>query len=134
MTTLKVTVGESDAIKERARRRIRAAEAGEELDDVQPALNFSYTDLARLLSEKNLELLEAIAEHEPSSMREASKLVDRDFKEVHRNLTELDTLDVIEFREEGRSKRPVVQYDNVEIAIDLADSLDDEGQRQPADV
>lgn len=134
MTTLKVTVGESDAIKERARRRIRAAEAGEELDDVQPALNFSYTDLARLLSEKNLELLEAIAEHEPSSMREASKLVDRDFKEVHRNLTELDTLDVIEFWEEGRSKRPVVQYDNVEIAIDLADSLDDEGQRQPADV
>lgn len=134
MTTLKVTVGESDAIKERARRRIRAAEAGEELDDVQPALNFSYTDLARLLSEKNLELLEAIAEHEPSSMREASKLVDRDFKEVHRNLTELDTLDVIEFWEEGRSKRPVVQYDNIEIAIDLADSLDDEGQRQPADV
>lgn len=42
---------------------------------------------SRLLSPKNLELLETIAEHEPESIREVPTLVDREYKQVHRNLS-----------------------------------------------
>lgn len=122
MTTLTVTVGEVDAVRDRTRERIEAAAAGEELDDVQPVLNVeTYADLSRLFAETNLELLEVIAQNDPESMRETATLVDRDFKEVHRNLTELATLGIIELEANGRAKRPVVRYDDIEVAIDLAD-------------
>jgi len=52
-------------------------------------------------------------------MREAADLVGRDFKEVHRNLTELAALNVIELHEDGRSKRPVVRFDEIDIELSL---------------
>jgi len=67
MPTLKITVGERDRLDQRTRRRIKAAQQGEALDDSQPVLNFgTYAELSRLLSQKNLELLEAI--FEPDSL------------------------------------------------------------------
>jgi predicted transcriptional regulator len=123
--TLKVTVGESDSLDDRTRRRIEAAEAGEDVDLVQPTLNFaSYADLSRLLSPKNLELLEAIAESEPESIRAAADAVDRDYKQVHRNLTELHDIGVIEFEGggSGRPKKPLLAYDGLEIDIPFADT------------
>jgi predicted transcriptional regulator len=80
----------------------------------------SERELSRLMSEKNLELLHAIAEHEPSSMRELADIVDRDFREVHRNLKELEKLEVVEFEEEGSAKKPRVWYDNIEVNVELA--------------
>lgn len=120
MPTLKVTVGDGDRLDRRTRRRIEAAQEGEDLDDVQPVLNFgSYAELSRLLSPKNLELLEAIDEHEPASIREAAELVDRDYKQVHRNLTELESIGVIGFDggEPGQAKTPTLAYDGIEIDI-----------------
>lgn len=65
-------------------------------------LNFGpYAELDRLLSLKNLELLGATFEHEPESVREAAGLVDRDYKHVHRNLSELGDIDVIELEGGG---------------------------------
>ena len=40
MPTLKITVGERDRLDQRTRRRIKAAQQGETLDDSQPVLNF----------------------------------------------------------------------------------------------
>ena len=102
MPTLKVTVGERDRLDQRTRSRIKAAQEGEDIDDVQPVLNFGwYADLSRLLSPKNLELLETISEPEPESIREAAELVDRDYRQVHRNLSELEDIGVIEFEGGG---------------------------------
>jgi len=134
MPTLKVTVGERDRIDQRTRRRIEAAQRGEELDDSQPVLNFgSYAELSRLLSQKNLELLEAIFESEPGSIREAAELVDRDYKQVHRNLSELEDIGVIEFEGggSGRAKKPVLAYDGLEIDIPFAGSEDTAGTAMP---
>lgn len=125
MPTLKVTVGERDHLDQRTRRRIKAAQEGEDLDDVQPVLNFdSYAELSRLLSPKNLELLEAISEHEPDSIREAAELVDRDYKQVHRNLSELEDIGIIEFEGSGagHAKKPMLAYDGLEIDIPFAES------------
>jgi predicted transcriptional regulator len=125
MPTLKVTVGERDRLDQRTRNRIKAAQAGDDLDDAQPVLNFdSYAELSRLLSPKNLELLEAISEHKPASIREAAELVERDYKQVYQNLTELADIDVIEFEGggAGKAKRPTLAYDGLEIDIPFPNS------------
>jgi predicted transcriptional regulator len=128
MPTLKITIGERGRLDQRTRERLAAARDGADLDEVQPVLNFgSYTELSRLLSPTNLELLEVIAEHEPESIREAADLVDRDYKQVHRNLSELDDIGVIEFEGggPGRAKKPSLAYDGLEIDIPFTDA--DEG-------
>lgn len=125
-TTLHVRVGEGDRLRREARNRIREVERGEDVEDADPVLNFeSFADFARLMSEVNLQLLRAIARHEPGSIRQAAELVDRDYKDVHRNLTELEALGVIEFVQEGRSKRPVVPFDEIDVEL----SMTDEGDR-----
>jgi predicted transcriptional regulator len=134
MPTLKVTVGERNRLDQRTRRRIKAAQEGEGLDDAQPVLNFgSYAELSRLLSQKNLELLEAVFEHEPESIREAAELVDRDYKQVHRNLSELEDIGVIGFEGggSGRAKKPILAYDGLEIDIPFAGSEDTVGTAAP---
>ena len=134
MPTLKVTVGERNRLDQRTRRRIKAAQDGEELDETQPVLNFgSYAELSRLLSQKNLELLDAIFESEPESIREAAELVDRDYKQVHRNLSELEDIGVIEFDGggSGRAKKPILAYDGLEIDIPFAGSADSVGTAAP---
>lgn len=101
---------------------IRALERGEEIDERHVLVLENERELQRLLSPANLELLRTIREHEPESMRAAADLVDRDFKEVHRNLTELDALNVLELEEHGRSKRPLVRFDEIDIELSLDSS------------
>ena len=125
MPTLKVTVNERDRLDQRTRQRIKAAQEGRDLNEVQPVLNVSsYAELSRLLSPKNLELLETISEHEPASIRETARLVDRDYKQVHQNLTELEDIGVIEFEGggSGRPKKPLLAYDGLEIDLSFTDS------------
>lgn len=134
MTTLKVTVGERERLDRDTRRRIAAAEDGEDLEDAQPVLNFeSYATLSRLLSPKNLELLSAVAEHEPASIGEAAALVGRDYKQVHRNLTELEDIGVIEFEGggAGKAKRPVLAYDGLEIEVAFGGMEEGVGEAAP---
>lgn len=122
-TTLTVRVGDGDQTANETRDRLRAMERGEDIEDRHVLVLEDDSELQRLLSPANLELLRTIRAHDPESMRAAADLVERDFKEVHRNLTELATLNVIEFEEEGRSKRPIVRFDTIdaEIALDSGD-------------
>lgn len=122
MTTLRVTIGRDDDLERETLERIRAAEAGEDLEDDQPVLNFdSYATLSRFLTGRNLELLEVISREEPASISEAADLVDRDYREVHRNLSELEDLGLIRFEggEPGKAKRPTIEYDDIEVSIPL---------------
>jgi len=117
--TLEVRIQPTEELREEALEKVRKLERGEEAEEMH-VLNLSTErELSRLMSEKNLELLHAIAENEPSSMRELAEIVDRDYREVHRNLEELEKLNVVEFVEEGRSKKPVVWYDNIEVNVNL---------------
>lgn len=134
MPTLKVTVGERDRLDQRTRSRIKAAQKGEDLDDAQPVLNFeSYAELSRLLSPKNLNLLKTISEHEPESIRETAELVDRDYKQVHRNLSELNDIGVIDFEGggSGRAKKPILTYEGLEIAIPFSEPKGNVGVAAP---
>lgn len=116
--TLKVRLdGESQT--EQLLEDIEAMERGKDLPEQHVLVFETEAELQRLLSPSNLDLLRAIRRHDPESMRAAAKLVDRDFKDVHRNLTELDNLNVITLIEEGRSKRPVVRFDEIDITLSL---------------
>jgi predicted transcriptional regulator len=118
--TLEVRVQPTEELHEEALENVKALESGEEVEDIHVLSLSSERELSRLMSEKNLELLHAIAEDEPSSMRELAEIVDRDFREVHRNLKELEKLNVVKFKKEGRAKKPEVWYDNIEVNVDLA--------------
>lgn len=118
-TKLVVRVGAGDRTRREARERIRALERDEDVEDRHVLVLADETELHRLLSPANLQLLRAIREHEPESMREAAEAVDRDFKEVHRNLTELEALNVVEFETDGRAKRPIVRFDEIDVEVSL---------------
>lgn len=118
--TLEIRVEPTERTRAEVREKVRALERGEHVEDEFVLTFEDEADLVRLVSEPNLELLRAIARHEPGSMRETADLVGRDFKDVHRNLTELEAMNVIELREEGRAKRPVLRFDALDIQIPLA--------------
>jgi predicted transcriptional regulator len=63
--------------------------------------------------------LRAIVQHSPDSIRETARLVDRDVSQVHRNLTELEELHLVELVTDGQSKRPSVWYEAIDIDLPL---------------
>lgn len=88
----------------------------------EPHLEVVYHDPAdvhRVTRPKSLELLRAIVQHNPDSIRETARLVDRDVSQVHRNLTELEELHLVELVDDGQSKRPSVWYETIDIDLPL---------------
>lgn len=87
-------------------------------DDEGPVLYVeNLAALSRVFRETNLELLEAAAEHEPDSVRELARLVDRGPKEVLENVDELEDYGLLRLEDEGRAKRPVVWYGELDIDV-----------------
>lgn len=124
--TLKITFKQAASHREAALERLRKAEAGETGDAIEQderfILNFEdFDDVARLMRTSNLELIEAIVSEQPESISDAATAVDRDYREVHRNLEALEGLGVIEFETDGQSKRPVLRAgaENIDVSIQL---------------
>jgi predicted transcriptional regulator len=122
MTTLHITVGDREQLREDALQFVQAAET-DTLDDQDgtATLQFgTYDDLVDSLTPLRLELIQAIAEHAPESMREAARLVDRDVSDVHSDLKHLETLGILELKEggPGGAMQPIVPFDRIEMHID----------------
>ncbi|WP_436930050.1 hypothetical protein [Halosimplex halobium] len=124
-STLVVTVKPSAEFHSDVTDDIEALELGDAADST-PTLSFtSYDDLMTTLTPRVLELVEAIRREEPSSINEAARVVDRDVKNVHEELTRLARLGIVFFEEEGQSKRPVVWFDEVVINLPVDPDADD---------
>jgi predicted transcriptional regulator len=119
--TLIVTVDSIGTVRQRTAAAFEQALAGDVPDgDAPRRLSFETTDqLARVFTPRAIDLLRAIAREEPGSIREAARLVDRDIRQVSENLERLEEYGVVQFVEEGRAKRPVVPYDEIEIRLPL---------------
>jgi predicted transcriptional regulator len=116
-STLVVTVMSSGELHADVRSAIQTLERGETVDS-SPTLSFeSYDELMGTLTPRVLDLIEAIRRDEPESINEAARVVDRDVKNVHEELSRLAQLGIIYYEEDGRSKRPVVWFD--ELVIEL---------------
>jgi len=133
MTTLHITVGDREQVREDALQFVQAAET-DTLDNQDGAatLQFgTYDDLVDSLTPLRLELIQAIAEHAPESMRAAARLVDRDVSDVHSDLKHLETLGVLELKEggPGGAMQPIVPFDRIEMHIDypLVNDIDGDG-------
>ncbi|MFC7081669.1 hypothetical protein [Halorussus caseinilyticus] len=72
--------------------------------------------LGSVFDERTYALLRVVRENSPDSIRETARLVGRDVKNVHRELTKLEALGIIRFEKDGQSKRPVFPYDDLFIS------------------
>ncbi len=108
--------------------RLAAVDAGEAVEPEESTMSIeNLQTFGRIFRPTNLELLEAITTHEPASIRELARTVDRHPPEVLDNINELADYGLVELVEEGRSKRPVVWYDEISADMPL-------GQPSPPDV
>jgi len=106
--------------------RLAAIDAGEDIEPADATLAVeSLETFGRVFRPTNLRLLEAITTHEPESLRELARIVDRNPPDVLDNINELETYGLVELVEEGRSKRPVVWYDEINVDMPLTDSTVD---------
>ncbi|WP_159904842.1 HVO_A0114 family putative DNA-binding protein [Salinirussus salinus] len=124
--TLIVTVESIGAVKQRTSDAFEQALGDNTRDEDSPRrLSFETTDqLAQVFTPRAIDLLQAIAQEEPASIREAARLVDRDIKQVSENLERLEEYGVVEFLNEGRAKRPVVPYDEIDIRLPLRGAVE----------
>ncbi|MDB2226421.1 hypothetical protein PM025_17430 [Halorubrum ezzemoulense] len=100
--------------------RLEAIDAGDDVEPSEPTLSIEDLEtFGRVFRSTNLELLEAIVEHEPESIRELARLVDRNPPEVLDNVNELADYGLLEFEENGSAKRPVVWYDEIDADLPL---------------
>lgn len=121
MTTLHIRIETTQDFDDRVSEKLRKIDEGQIADlEGEPVLSLQdESALASILSGHNLELLRATARNEPSSMRELARLVGRDIKNVSQAVNELAELGLIDLETEGRSKRPRVPYDELEVTYPL---------------
>jgi len=130
MTTLHITVGDREQLREETLQFVQDAEAGEQsTHDEKSVIQFgSYSDLVDSLTPLCLDLIQTIAKEGPQSMREAARLVGRDVSDVHSALKHLEVLGLIQIEDGGPSgaMQPAVPFDRIEMHIDypLVDSID----------
>ena len=116
-STLVVTVKSSSEFHDDVADGIEALDRGETIDAV-PTLSFSsYDGLMATLTPRVLDLIEAIRHEEPASINETARVVERDVKNVHEELSQLAQLGIIFFEEDGQRKRPVVWFDELVISL-----------------
>jgi len=122
--TLRITFKQAAKHRKVARERLRRADAGangESIEqDAEFILNFEeFDDIALLMRTSNLELIDAIVSEGPESIRQLAETVDRDYREVHRNLEQLESLGVVEFETTGNRKQPRLRGDTDTIEFSI---------------
>lgn len=124
--TLIVTIESIGEVQHRTASAFERALADDPPDtDAPRRLSFETTDqLAQVFTPRAIDLLQTIAQEEPTSIREAARLVDRDIKQVSGNLKRLEEYEIVELVDEGRAKRPVVEYDEIDIQLPLRQRIE----------
>jgi len=85
----------------------------------------SVADFRKFMTIQKIELLTTIAIHEPTSIYELAKLVDRDFAAVLRDCTGLELTGFMKFQEakgSKKSKAPTLAFDYTCISVRLPKS------------
>lgn len=77
------------------------------------ALTLRRETAERVLTEKRMELVAAVAEGDVESVRDLARRLDRDVSIVSRDLDVLFEAAVIDYERDGRAKRPVLAHENV---------------------
>jgi len=115
--TLLVTVQRDDELYRDGCDAIERLSRGESVDEPDRFAFESSDLLFETFNPRTMALIETIADAAPESIRETARLVDRDVKNVHEELSELERLGVIRFEDSGRSKQPIFPYEEIVISL-----------------
>ncbi|MFT4881817.1 MAG: putative transcriptional regulator [Salinirussus sp.] len=136
MTTLHITVGDREQLRQDTLQFVQDSDADDPDSQQRKAtLQFgTYDDFVDSLTPLRLELIRAIAEETPESMREAARLVDRDVSDVHSDLKQLEVLGILTLEAGGPSGalQPVVPFERIEVHIDYPLIDRDDADSTPA--
>ena len=113
---LVVTVDDETNPYEEGLEAIQTLKQGEHLDRPATVRFPNESQLTDVFNERTYTLLRVIRDEEPESIRETARLVGRDKKNVHEELTTLEALGVIHFKTVGRAKKPVFPYDDLVVS------------------
>lgn len=113
---LLVTVGGGEKVYEEGLEAIERLERDESIGEPTTVTFANEKQLGNVFDERTYTLLRIIREDHPNSIRDTARLVGRDVKNVHQELTQLEALGIIRFDQDGQSKRPVFPYDDLFIS------------------
>lgn len=130
-STLVVTVSSSGEFHDDVQSAIQALERGESVDSTPTIAFDNYDELMEALTPRVLDLIEVIRRDEPASINETARVVERDVKNVHEELSRLDQLGIIYFEESGRRKRPVVWFDEIVVELPFGPETDGSATAAP---
>jgi predicted transcriptional regulator len=99
---------------------IQRAQQWNEGTEVPHVVNFEdRARLRQLLTDRRMELLEAVMEQPADSIRALADRLDRDVHDVHDDLHLLAEYDIIHFEDDGRAKNVYVPYDTVRVEVEF---------------
>lgn len=99
---------------------MQALDEGDEPDRSYGLTLETESQINEVLDDKNLELIRTVAREDVESIRDLARRLDRDVRQVHDAVTELETLGLVELEEEGKRKKPRVWYDSITVDIPVA--------------
>ena len=116
-STLRITSLPAEQAQAAAIERAEQWGGGEEVPHV---VNFEdRARLRQLLADRRMELLEAVIDRPPESIRALADRLDRDVHDVHDDLYLLAEYEIVYFEEDGRTKKPYVPYDTVRLEVEF---------------
>jgi predicted transcriptional regulator len=127
---LLITVDDDPDPYERGLEAVQRLEDGKSIDKPATVRFPDEATLAEVFNERTYRLLRVIRDESPASIRETARLVGRDKKNVHEELTTLEALGVIRLKSDGQAKRPVFPFDEL-VVTPLADGTDGGTQATP---
>ncbi len=79
----------------------------------------SVDELNSLLTAKRIKLLEILNKEDIKSILELSQKLNRNYKNVYQDVIFLEKIGLIKLQKEGRSLKPIVLFDEIDIKISL---------------
>lgn len=110
---LLVTVDDETNPYEAGRAAIQQLTAGESVNSPTVVRFPNESRLVEVFNERTYTLIRVIRDEAPESIRATARVVGRDVKNVHEELTTLEALGAIRFEEDGRAKKPIFPYDDL---------------------
>jgi predicted transcriptional regulator len=87
-----------------------------------PKRKLSFNDidtLRKFMTGKRIELLRAISEYHPKSIKDLERLTKRDYKSINTDLAILESFDLVELQKEGNKSVPRIRYNEINIKIPM---------------
>ena len=92
----------------------------------EPVVNETFVsieELVKIFTPRRMELLAMIHELNPKSIKELAEKTGRDFKNVYNDLKALSAVGLVEFKEEGKNRKPYIPYERIKFLF-AKDSID----------